>query len=132
LAQEDEPRPKWSPNDWNNHGPIRPWRVCPYITSRPITLGLAKALLLVLAQLPLMFAAPIHFPSLIAKLGDGTHEDSDNPSLWLYLGVATTLVLTGGVFAGLTIALMGQVGETVLSSCVPTMAPDPSDPSNLG
>jgi metal transporter CNNM len=69
-------------------------------------------LLLALAQLPLMFAAPVHFPSPFAKLGHGqAYEDPDSPSLWLYLGVATALVLSGGVFAGLTIALMGQVGE---------------------
>lgn len=32
-----------------------------------------------------------------------------NPTLWIYLAVAIGLVLLGGAFAGLTIALMGQV-----------------------
>lgn len=31
------------------------------------------------------------------------------PTLWIYLAVAIALVLLGGAFAGLTIALMGQV-----------------------
>ncbi|RMD43429.1 hypothetical protein DV735_g1785, partial [Chaetothyriales sp. CBS 134920] len=34
--------------------------------------------------------------------------DLDDASLWLYLGIAAVLVLLGGAFAGLTIALMGQ------------------------
>lgn len=34
---------------------------------------------------------------------------SDDPALWIYLSVAVGLVLLGGAFAGLTIALMGQV-----------------------
>ena len=33
----------------------------------------------------------------------------DKPTLWIYLAVAVALVLLGGAFAGLTIALMGQV-----------------------
>lgn len=33
----------------------------------------------------------------------------DKPTLWIYLAVAIALVLLGGAFAGLTIALMGQV-----------------------
>jgi hypothetical protein len=33
----------------------------------------------------------------------------EDPSLWIYLAVAVLLVLLGGAFAGLTIALMGQV-----------------------
>lgn len=32
--------------------------------------------------------------------------------LWLYLSFAAALVLLGGAFAGLTIALMGQVSCT--------------------
>ena len=34
---------------------------------------------------------------------------SDYSTLWIYLSVAVGLVLLGGAFAGLTIALMGQV-----------------------
>ena len=32
-----------------------------------------------------------------------------SPTLWIYIAVALGLVLLGGAFAGLTIALMGQV-----------------------
>ncbi|KAG9240441.1 hypothetical protein BJ878DRAFT_430286 [Calycina marina] len=35
-------------------------------------------------------------------------SEAEGASLWLYLGVALLLVLGGGIFAGLTIALMGQ------------------------
>lgn len=34
-----------------------------------------------------------------------------SPTLWIYMAVAVGLVLLGGVFAGLTIALMGQVSR---------------------
>ncbi|KAK2794041.1 hypothetical protein FQN51_000950 [Onygenales sp. PD_10] len=43
---------------------------------------------------------------LLDKREDG--KPPDDPSLWLYLSVAAALVLSGGAFAGLTIALMGQ------------------------
>ena len=33
----------------------------------------------------------------------------NSPTLWIYLAVAVGLVLLGGAFAGLTIAIMGQV-----------------------
>ncbi|KAF1998491.1 DUF21-domain-containing protein [Amniculicola lignicola CBS 123094] len=36
------------------------------------------------------------------------HIPAGDPQLWVYLSVAMVLVLLGGVFAGLTIALMGQ------------------------
>ena len=38
----------------------------------------------------------------------------DKPTLWIYLAVAIALVLLGGAFAGLTIALMGQVNYNTL------------------
>lgn len=50
--------------------------------------------------------------------------DAANATLWIYLAVACILVLLGGVFAGLTIALMGQVP---LSDCLMSMqSADPS------
>jgi len=79
-----------------------------YLARRPAVLVLAKGLLLTLGQLPLIQAAPFHHPSLLfAKPKKG--EDAQDPGVWLYLGVAALLVLLGGAFAGLTIALMGQV-----------------------
>ncbi|CRG84007.1 Protein MAM3 [Talaromyces islandicus] len=75
----------------------------PYLASRPIALGLAKVLVIALAQLPAFAAAaPAH---VWIKRDEGPPSD---PGLWLYLGVAVALVLSGGAFAGLTIALMGQ------------------------
>lgn len=44
---------------------------------------------------------------------DDMPKDARDPTLWIYLSVAVLLVLLGGVFAGLTIALMGQ-DETYL------------------
>ncbi|KAI8931662.1 hypothetical protein NX059_011309 [Plenodomus lindquistii] len=43
-----------------------------------------------------------------ALADDDLPKSADDASLWLYLGIAILLVLGGGVFAGLTIALMGQ------------------------
>ncbi|EME49920.1 hypothetical protein DOTSEDRAFT_85203 [Dothistroma septosporum NZE10] len=71
---------------------------------RPAVLVAARLLLL-----PLASAAPI----LHTLADEDLSKDADDPSLWIYLGVAVALVLLGGVFAGLTIALMGQ-DETYL------------------
>lgn len=79
-----------------------------YLTARPMVLGLAKVLFLSLAQLPLAHAAPI-YASVLFHAKDHDDKDADDPELWLYLTVAAALVLLGGAFAGLTIALMGQV-----------------------
>lgn len=77
------------------------------IALRPAVLGLAKLLFL-----PLASAAPL----LHARTHGGDEElpkDPSDPDLYVYLGVAVALVLLGGAFAGLTIALMGQ-DETYL------------------
>ncbi|KAF2091445.1 DUF21-domain-containing protein, partial [Saccharata proteae CBS 121410] len=39
---------------------------------------------------------------------EGAPKKAEDPQLWAYLGTAIALVLAGGAFAGLTIALMGQ------------------------
>lgn len=81
----------------------------PYLASRPATLGIAKLLFLLLAQLPaLTAAAPFAFSGISVRQADGG-KDPEDPELWLYLGISIILVLSGGAFAGLTIALMGQV-----------------------
>lgn len=71
-------------------------------------LSLAKLLIIAVAQLPLTAAAPILSPLFTPADSESPKEPSD-PNLWLYLGVSAALVLSGGAFAGLTIALMGQV-----------------------
>jgi metal transporter CNNM len=73
-------------------------------------LGLAKILVLSLAQVPFVRAAPVHASHFFFAADDEEGKDPDDPSLWIYLSVAAVLVLLGGAFAGLTIALMGQVG----------------------
>lgn len=95
-----------------------------YLALRPVVLGSAKLFLLASTQIPLISAAP----TLVSRNGNGNqhhvlggHEfdpkPADDPKFWLYLGVAAALVLSGGAFAGLTIALMGQV-------CLLVIAPD--------
>ncbi|KAH8597868.1 hypothetical protein B0O99DRAFT_617005 [Bisporella sp. PMI_857] len=76
------------------------------------TAGLAKFLYLGLCKLSSVSAAPLFEYIGIEKKKqheDGP-QDAKDASLWLYLGVAAILVLLGGAFAGLTIALMGQDG----------------------
>lgn len=66
--------------------------------------GVAKVLLLVLAQISHVAAAPVKDFLGLLKEKDDTPKDADDASLWLYLTVAAVLVLLGGAFAGLTIA----------------------------
>lgn len=80
-----------------------------YLATRPLVLGLSKILFLSLTQIPFVRAAPLHAATLFSALKEEGGKDGDDPELWLYLTVAAVLVLAGGAFAGLTIALMGQV-----------------------
>ena len=85
-----------------------------YISRRPLVLSLSKLLLVGIAQLPLLRAAPTRFLPFVKPLeGDEDLPMSPAaPTLWIYLAVAVGLVLLGGAFAGLTIALMGQVRDS--------------------
>ncbi|KFY39822.1 hypothetical protein V494_03813 [Pseudogymnoascus sp. VKM F-4513 (FW-928)] len=69
--------------------------------------GLAKVLFLAASQISLAGAAPL---TSWIKGHDDLPKSPDDPDLWLYLTVAMILVVSGGAFAGLTIALMGQDG----------------------
>lgn len=69
---------------------------------RPAIQGVAKVLLLVLAQISHASAAPLKQFFGLAK--EEPPKDAKDPSMWLYLTVAAVLVLLGGAFAGLTIA----------------------------
>lgn len=82
-----------------------------YAAGRPIVLGLVKVLILILGQLPLIAAAPASFNQhdLLRSTEVEELRPVTDPGFWLNIGIATALVLTGGAFAGLTIALMGQV-----------------------
>lgn len=79
-----------------------------YLTRRPAVLGLAKVLCLALAQIPAVQAIPVHLSGLLRIYEEDEAKKPEDPSLWIYLAVAAALVLLGGAFAGLTIALMGQ------------------------
>lgn len=78
------------------------------LAARPVMLSLAKLLFIALAQIPFTAAAPVFSPLFLSADAESPNEPSD-PNLWLYLGISAALVLSGGAFAGLTIALMGQV-----------------------
>ncbi|KAJ5168845.1 Protein MAM3 [Penicillium canariense] len=79
------------------------------LAARPIVLSLAKLIFLLFSHLPLAAAAPTLSLSHISPHRDSEPpKEADDPSLWLYLGISAALVLSGGAFAGLTIALMGQ------------------------
>ena len=58
--------------------------------------------------LPLLGASPLNYGFSVTE-EEETPKPASDPTLWIYLAVAVVLVLLGGVFAGLTIALMGQV-----------------------
>ncbi|TVY48353.1 Protein MAM3 [Lachnellula cervina] len=83
--------------------------------TRPAALSRANVLVLGLMNLPLLRALALPFAIassstvMIVARGEGEGgKDAEDASLWIYLGVAMVLVLLGGLFAGLTIALMGQ------------------------
>ncbi|CAI7657527.1 unnamed protein product [Penicillium glandicola] len=76
--------------------------------ARPLMLGLAKLLLIAISQIPFTTAAPVFSPLFLSSRDTEPPKEPSDPSLWLYLGVSAALVLSGGAFAGLTIALMGQ------------------------
>jgi len=69
--------------------------------------GFARARMLVVylfhAFAPAVRALPLPFGGVVHALAEEGHPEND-ASLVLYLGIAMTLVLAGGVFAGLTIA----------------------------
>lgn len=71
----------------------------PLLAFRPAILALSKSLFTVGAS-----AAPLH---IMEKLHDG-NEEEEGTELWILYLASMFLVLLGGAFAGLTIALMGQ------------------------
>ncbi|KAL5339467.1 hypothetical protein BJX70DRAFT_153725 [Aspergillus crustosus] len=94
---------------------------------RPLALGLGKLLMLSLSSL--VSAAPTSHLLTARGHSDNVHPVStDNASVWLYLSVAAALVLSGGAFAGLTIALMGQ--DEVYLQVIQTSGDSPSERKN--
>ncbi|EON68628.1 hypothetical protein W97_07886 [Coniosporium apollinis CBS 100218] len=77
--------------------------------SRTARLTLLNLLLVLVAYAPSIRALPTRrSPFGYSITEDGEGKPADDPQLWAYLGTAVALVLLGGIFAGLTIALMGQ------------------------
>lgn len=75
--------------------------------ARPEVFSLAKLFVYTFISLPLLRAAPL-LNGPFTTFEEAPMAPS-KPTLWIYLAVAIALVLLGGAFAGLTIALMGQV-----------------------
>lgn len=82
-----------------------------YMATHPVIFGLVKIFVLLFNQLPIVKAAPAG--ALLLSRSAEPPESPSEPGLWLYIGVAAALVLSGGAFAGLTIAFMGQVRCTL-------------------
>ncbi|KAJ6127214.1 hypothetical protein N7523_002826 [Penicillium sp. IBT 18751x] len=76
--------------------------------ARPLVLSLAKLFVLAFSHFPLASAAPVLSSYILQPTDAEPPIEPSDPNLWLYLGVSAALVLSGGAFAGLTIALMGQ------------------------
>lgn len=86
---------------------------------RTLILALAKVFIRAIGHFPLVQATPIHHlkANFLHTQDEPEAKPADDASLWLYLGVAAALVLLGGAFAGLTIALMGQVRIPQIARC---------------
>lgn len=79
-----------------------------FIGHRRTVLYLSKLLFLALSSLPFSWAAPLRALAFNPHAEKVQPKDPEDASLWLDLALSVVLVLLGGVFAGLTIALMGQ------------------------
>jgi metal transporter CNNM len=79
----------------------------PLLPYRTSLLSLIKLLVLGVFNVPALQAraSPL-LPRIAVAEEEG--KPSSDPTLWIYLTIAAALVLLGGAFAGLTIALMGQ------------------------
>lgn len=79
------------------------------LVARYSALSITKLVVLGVANVPLLRAAPTYLSPYNKKTAEEQPLTPQNPALWIYLSVAVVFVLLGGAFAGLTIALMGQV-----------------------
>ena len=88
-----------------------------FTVTQPLLLRATRLLVIGIASLPLLRATPIrHAPYSTFSDEDEPPIPPDSPTLWIYMVVAVGLVLLGGAFAGLTIALMGQVLATSMTA----------------
>ncbi|QDS72126.1 hypothetical protein FKW77_003872 [Venturia effusa] len=92
--------------------PIRrrqPSSGCPSCLRIPAISVASSLLIVAIASLPGATAVPIsEAAGDVYPYAGAEPKPAEDASLWLYLTTAALLVILGGVFAGLTIALMGQ------------------------
>ncbi|TGZ78448.1 DUF21-domain-containing protein [Ascodesmis nigricans] len=74
--------------------------------------SLTKLALMLAAQIPALHSLPTSSSPLLSHSGDdGGNELGESPKsseFWINVGIAFFLVVLGGIFAGLTLGLMGQ------------------------
>lgn len=75
--------------------------------SNSLATSITKLSFLVVSTLSSLSSHPVGH-SLFSFLEDEPEEEPGSPTFWWKLGLSVMLILGGGVFAGLTIGLMGQ------------------------
>ncbi|KAJ8096705.1 hypothetical protein POJ06DRAFT_263183 [Lipomyces tetrasporus] len=78
--------------------------------ARTYSTALVKACLLLSANLPVLHSYSILDGNYLHKRDHDDRDDDelDGPEFWIFMSISVTLVLLGGIFAGLTLGLMGQ------------------------
>ncbi|KAK9323313.1 hypothetical protein V1517DRAFT_289669 [Lipomyces orientalis] len=78
--------------------------------ARTYSTALVKACLLLSANLPVLRSQPIFDGNYLHRRDhdDDDDDELDGPKFWIFMSISVTLVLLGGIFAGLTLGLMGQ------------------------
>ncbi|KAK9315487.1 hypothetical protein V1524DRAFT_470213 [Lipomyces starkeyi] len=78
---------------------------------RTFSTALVKACLLLSANLPFLHSYTVLNGKYLYRRDDDddvNDEEMIGPKFWIFMSVSVTLVLLGGIFAGLTLGLMGQ------------------------
>ncbi|KAK9359181.1 hypothetical protein V1504DRAFT_411016 [Lipomyces starkeyi] len=78
---------------------------------RTSSTALVKACLLLSANLPFLHSYSVPNGKYLYRRDDDddvNDEEMVGPKFWIFMSVSVTLVLLGGIFAGLTLGLMGQ------------------------
>lgn len=76
--------------------------------SSRLSASVAKLLVLLISTLSSLASHPVRRSLFVLKDDDGPEEEPGSAAFWGKLGISAALILGGGVFAGLTIGLMGQ------------------------
>lgn len=78
------------------------------MASRGLSAAFVKLALLLISSITSLHSHPLHASRALAPMDDAPEEEPGSPAFWWKTGVSIALILGGGVFAGLTIGLMGQ------------------------